>query len=259
MATTTITFSERVENHVGMETKGELAPEGLTLAELEAARAQFTAMGYQCTLIDLVEEGKVAHLQPAPEPAYVLVVHGGVAALLDEDASVDMLKGEHDALVPDRRFYNQRTGTVCNKHARWNLCYTDESQEPAYEEGRGRVVAFSQIPITAGARAKLPQFFGPKAEGLFAEGNFYYNATCGIGPHGDAERRIVIAFRLGAAMYLDYHWYQRHRPVGNTIPIRLHHGDLYAMSAKAVGTDWRKSVIPTLRHAAGHHKYRTFK
>jgi hypothetical protein len=29
------------------------------------------------------------------------------------------------------------------------------------------------------------------------------------------------------------------------------------MSEKAVGTDWKRRVIPTLRHAAGCHKYLT--
>jgi len=33
--------------------------------------------------------------------------------------------------------------------------------------------------------------------------------------------------------------------------IYLNHGDLYIMSFKAVGTDWKKRSILTLRHAAG--------
>jgi hypothetical protein len=35
----------------------------------------------------------------------------------------------------------------------------------------------------------------------------------------------------------------------------LNHGDLYVMSEKAVGQDWKRKVIPTLRHAAGAKKY----
>lgn len=37
----------------------------------------------------------------------------------------------------------------------------------------------------------------------------------------------------------------------------LHYGDLYIMSKKAVGTDWKKKIIPTLRHTAGNSKYTT--
>ena len=35
----------------------------------------------------------------------------------------------------------------------------------------------------------------------------------------------------------------------------LNTGDIYIMSEKAVGSDWRKSSMYTLRHAAGSNKY----
>ena len=35
----------------------------------------------------------------------------------------------------------------------------------------------------------------------------------------------------------------------------LNTGDIYIMSEKAVGSDWRKSSMYTLRHAAGCNKY----
>jgi 2-hydroxy-3-keto-5-methylthiopentenyl-1-phosphate phosphatase len=35
----------------------------------------------------------------------------------------------------------------------------------------------------------------------------------------------------------------------------LNDGDIYFMSQKAVGTDWKRKIIPTLRHAAGAKKY----
>ncbi len=38
-------------------------------------------------------------------------------------------------------------------------------------------------------------------------------------------------------------WYQRSAPVGDS--------DMYVMSKKAVGFDWLKKIIPTLRHASG--------
>ena len=33
--------------------------------------------------------------------------------------------------------------------------------------------------------------------------------------------------------------------------ITLNHGDIYIMSEKSVGNDWKRRKIPTLRHAAG--------
>lgn len=42
--------------------------------------------------------------------------------------------------------------------------------------------------------------------------------------------------------------------IGKLIRIYLNHGDLYVMSSKAVGFDWKKRSIYTLRHAAGTDK-----
>lgn len=71
-----------------------------------------------------------------------------------------------------------------------------------------------------------------------------------IGYHGDSERKIVIAMRLGTeSMPFYYQWFQRSSAIGKNIKIVLNPGDVYVMSEKAVGTDWKKKIIPTLRHA----------
>jgi hypothetical protein len=91
---------------------------------------------------------------------------------------------------------------------------------------------------------------------LAGEGNLYYDGKkCGIGFHGDSERKIVIAIRLGDSMPLHYQWYLYNQRIGQRIQLIINGGDIYAMSSKAVGTDWKRSSIPTLRHAAGAHKY----
>ena len=143
-------------------------------------------------------------------------------------------------------------GRVVNKHARWNLIVADAAQEPDYERGRGRVVTFERLPMLRAVRAGVAHYFGARGAGLLAEANYYYDpAQTGIGFHGDAERRIVIALRLGAPIPLHYQWFHRGAPVGARIEIALQPGDMYAMSEKAVGTDWRRSSVLTLRHAAG--------
>jgi len=45
--------------------------------------------------------------------------------------------------------------------------------------------------------------------------------------------------------------------VGERIKIMLNDGDMYVMSDKSVGRDWKQSSILTLRHAAGADKYLT--
>lgn len=146
-------------------------------------------------------------------------------------------------------------GTVKNKLARHNLCYSDVAQEPYYEYGRGRIIDFASVPLLGSIKNQLCELFGEKAADLKAEGNHYFNNKCGIGYHGDGERERVIAIRLGAAMSLCH----QSQPVGEKITINLNGGDIYVMSEKAVGTDWLKRNRYTLRHAAGSDKYTTVK
>ena len=232
--------------------------------------------------------GGALHAPDGPEPAYVLVMRnplprmaqragaqraGAIAvvpapenAARDEALAAAAAAGaptadgalaEQRALLPivDKKALFR--GAVKNKNARHNLCFDDRSQEPAYEAGRGRIVPFAALPTLSGVRSALAHYFGAeKATNLLAEGNYYYDvARTGIGFHGDGERRLVIALRLGAAIPLHYQWFYRQAPHGKRIALRLEHGDMYAMSEKAVGTDWKRSVIPTLRHAAGAPPY----
>jgi len=247
--TYTITFGECAENHVGMQQLGKAGAAGLELADLVGAMKKFEAAGYACELVDLGELSS----EPGLPAAYVLIVRGGVSGLLGGRPAAE-LEAEHGALDHDKKAFMY--GRVVNKKARHNLCFADKGQMPDYEAGEGRVVAFNAVPLTSAIRATLPDYFGAKATKLYAEGNYYYNvAKCGIGFHGDAERRIVIAARLGAAMPLHFQWYRAGEPLGKRIKLVLEGGDLYAMSSKAVGSDWRKNTIATLRHAAGAAKY----
>lgn len=57
-------------------------------------------------------------------------------------------------------------------------------------------------------------------------------------------------------MPLRYQWFPRKELVGEpAATVMLGYGDVYVMSDKAVGWDWKRSSIATLRHAAGADKY----
>lgn len=254
MSAITITFGDCAENHVGMQMIGPGAARGLSGGDLARAKRRFEARGFACDLVNLISAAGVEDLggEGGPEAAYVLVVRGGVGAFADPGA----MRDEQARLPADRRFLDRRTGKVLNKIARHNLCFGEAAQAPDYESGKGRVVAFASVPATDAVRRGLPEFFGQAAADLVAEGNYYYDAgKCGIGWHGDGERRVVVACRLGAPIPLCYQWWFYGRPEGRRVDIALGHGDLYAMSEKAVGRDWRRPTVPTLRHAAGAAKY----
>ena len=257
----TITFGDVAENHVGMEKLGTLAPSGFTVDHLTTAAAAFDALGCATEVIDLVA---AAGLEPrgrygVVEAAYVLVVRGAVDAILDwRGHSAAAMFDELAALNVDTRALMY--GRVVNKTARYNLCFGDHDAEPEYASGRGRVVAWRDVPLTQAVRGSLPDFLGPAADALMGEGNYYYDVSkCGIGFHGDAERRKVVGVRLGASIPLEYQWFVDSEPIGDRVSLSLHGGDLYVMSEKATGFDWRSSSKVTVRHAAGCDKYLTVK
>jgi hypothetical protein len=237
----TLTFGDAAENHVGMEMIGHrgLAGTGFTMTDLEeiAARtANSEIYRLTCTMASSVEE------------AAVLVVRGA----LDQEHH-RMMFNEHAALDHDKKALMY--GRVVNKKARWNLCFDDCGHEPDYSAGKGRVIALKDVPLTKELVDSFPERFGEKAHGLKGEGNYYYDIqTCGIGWHGDTERRKVVAVRLGGARSpICFQWYRGGVSHGEKYEIPLNGGDLYIMSEKAVGSDWKMSSRWTLRHATGAH------
>ena len=258
--TITITFGECAENHKGMQMIGTLAEKGFTHNDLLAAKQKFQDFKCQCELINLfdsIQEFKIDETKIKEQHldnAYILIVRNGVQAVLDTNYTVNDLFTEQNQLEVDKKAFMY--GHVVNKHARHNLCFDTNSQEPDYENGKGRIVAFNDVPVTNCIRNHLPDFLGSKAQSLKGEGNYYYDVkTTGIGYHGDTERKIVIALRLGASLSLHYSWFLNNKPIGENMKFILNHGDLYIMSQKSTGQDWKRSSIYTLRHAAGCKKY----
>lgn len=102
----------------------------------------------------------------------------------------------------------------------------------------------------------MPEIIGEKGNDLVAEGNYYYDTSkCGIGFHGDSERKKVIGLRLGSEIPLEYQCFINSNPVGERIKLMFYGGDIYFMSEKVTGNDWKKKIIYTLRHAAGSEKF----
>jgi hypothetical protein len=194
-------------------------------------------------------------LSESDKNALVLVIKKGVQYILQTENTAIIME-EHENLPMDKKA--SMRGRVVNKHARYNLCFADEDQEPNYEIGNGRIVSYAHIPLTNIIREQISTW--TKDAPLNGEANYYYDINkCGIGYHGDAERRKVFAFRMGASMPLYFQWYQYTEPIGENIKIELDDGDMYMMSEDAVGHDWHRKLIPTIRHATGCDKYTKLK
>ncbi len=251
----TVTFGEVCENHVNMQKLGTLANRGFAVADLERVRGRLSSEGLGCELIDLATPLRLLRgPRLEVEEAAVLVVRNGLSWFAGGHDGASSLLPALQALSWDTKA--KMYGRVVDKKARHNLCFADLDQEPNYEEGMGRVVAFGRVPALERCREQLTAVLGEAAASLFAEGNMYYDVNkCGIGYHGDSERRKVAAIRLGASFPICFQWFSNHAAVGERVQIDLNHGDMYFMSEKAVGTDWKKSSIFTLRHAAGCDKF----
>jgi len=260
-STITLTFGDQAENHAGMQKIGSKARSGFTREDLTKAQTLFEKMKCACEMHDLTVALPESKRNEVQNEAYLLVIRKGVQALLHEDnkieekeAPVDRLWTEQSSLDLDTKAFMY--GRVVNKKARHNLCFADTAQEPDYDSGKGRIVTFDSIPLTNTIRKKLERFLGEKASGLVAEGNYYYDVKkCGIGWHGDSERKRVVGVRLGSKMPLHFNWFQNSKALGETVKISLGDGDIYVMSEKVVGSDWKLRKIYTLRHAAGAAKF----
>jgi hypothetical protein len=276
----TLTYCDRAENHIGMEQIGKLASEGFSLKDLEIAQSLIGGdiiklecipvcdgehavdggcNNEDCRRKKLCVEDCVTcpclRYEYKVEDAYILLIRKGVSNL---GVDLDALNVEQSSLKPDTKAFMY--GRVVNKHARGNLCFGDEGHEADYENKKGTVISYDEVPLTNKIRNKLEDIFGEKGKKLECEGNYYFDTSkCGIGFHGDAERRKVVAVRLGGSMCLHYQWFLEGKAIGKRIKFMLNHGDMYVMSDKAVGFDWKKKKIATLRHAAGANKFLVIK
>lgn len=250
--TITLTFGESAENHKGMQVLGSIASKGITPAELAIIKSNYESLGFQCQIYDLTQIPILATATGKSsqnlEPAQLLVIKRAItnsAAVYQEQLAFPR---DTKALM---------YGRVVNKRARHNLCFSDFDQEPDYAAGKGRVINFTHTPLLAAIRASLPEISTlPQLAGLQCEANYYYDTSkTYIGWHGDSERRIVVGIRLGATFPLHYQWYHKGVPISQVMTLLLEDGDMYIMSDKATGNDWKHSSRPTLRHAAGDLKW----
>lgn len=293
--TFTITYGDCAENHVGMQKIGSVSSGGFTLHDLKNAKEWFEKEDKNIK-IEIIHLNDKLYPSDDAEDAYILIARKGVDVILknykkssdnddkDKNNGIDKSgdnddkdnnKNKNDDKIEDNRIYcandffkeqndlekdtkAKMYGRVVDKHARYNLCFGKESQKPDYENGKGTIVKFEDVPILNYIRLKFKEII-PNIEGmndLVAEGNYYYDVSkCGIGFHGDAERRKVIGVRLGASIPLHYQWYKMNRTQGSRERLILNHGDIYIMSEKATGFDWKRKKVFTLRHAAGAQKF----
>ena len=281
------------ENHAGMEIIGRMPVkgEGFTASDIEGLGTYFEDKAEVWINEAGIEPVTVLNLNTlsgentimglgTEDQARVLLLRNWVQSTFEpttvQDIYKELIADTWDAEYLDKNKYRTEVvdgvetkvrGKRMNKRARTNLCYVaGREQEPDVWKGKGRIVdlkkktALNQavdrlrIMIEAGLIAIESK---TKVEINVVEGNRYYNLkNTGIGFHGDTERVVVICISIGCDNYpMRWQWFKDGMPVGKPIDITLNCGDVYIMSEKAVGADWKLRSIYTLRHAAGAKKY----
>lgn len=236
--TITITFGDVAENHVGMQKIGIKSSEGFSYKDL----CRYKKLFKKCTT-ELICLNDYLPTEEDIETAYLLIIRNGVDRILQKiSIEKEALFDELVSLPWDKKA--KMKGRIVNKKARYNLCFSTEDQEPEYENGKGRIVSWKNTPLLNLVKAEVDP-----EDTLTAEGNYYYDTkTCYIGAHGDTERKKVLALRLGEPLDITFQWYYQREPIGKKFTTILNNGDIYIMSSKTVGTDWR-TMEYTLRHS----------
>lgn len=239
----TITFGDCSENHVGMEKIGNISKFGYSSEDLDSIGNHFS--GKKIERIDLREY--LGDLEYEGEKAELLIIRKAIEN--DDEIFKELMNLEWDS-----KYYDVRRGKVLNKHARRNLCFSNYSQKADFENRKGTIVDFEDVKKLESVRNLLVNCVNEKS--LECEGNLYENVDKnGIGWHGDSERKKVIALRLGSSMNINFNWFIESAPVGNLFSAEINSGDIYIMSEKTTGYDWKKRKMYTLRHSAGGEKY----
>ena len=283
-----LTMAPGGENNRGMEIIGRMPikGEGFTAKDIEGLGPYFNKLmggsigdrkAFVLDINALSIDDKINHLLEDEDQARVLLLRGWAkGGDMDIYKEIAPIRWDAEYLDP----YKYRTeivdgkevrirGKRMNKRARTNLCFVaDREQEPAVFEGKGTIYDLKKMEKLNESVERLREEIaaglieiGSKTKVVInvVEGNRYYDLKkTGIGFHGDTERVVVICLSIGAFNYpMRWQWFKDGMPVGKAIDITLNSGDVYIMSEKAVGADWKLKSKYTLRHSAGAEKYRS--
>lgn len=243
MSTITLTFSECVENSTGMEHIGDTCDSGFNENDIYKAIDYCKKHKIEYALYDLSNLA-LPNWDVDDECCLLLIMKNFV----DYEKSrqmFDMLS----QLNWDSKYFDVRRNKVLNKHARHNLCFANYYSEPNYENRMGRVYDMGDLPELFMLKEKIKDMTDLD---LFCEGNYYYDLRkCGIGWHGDGERKKNVGVRFGDTLDLHFRWYYMNQIVSDIFTVTLNSGDAYIMGDKTIGNDWKRRNIHTLRHACG--------
>lgn len=245
-----ITFGDVAILHVGSTELGKRRSNGYSIDDLITIHQNISNSEIYYLHDKLPDEYK------NDNQAAVLIIRNAAELFLGINGA-DKLLQEQDNINYDKKYFDYRRKKTLNKRARYNIVFGKQEVLHSDDYKTFSIKAFQNLPFLNQIRLRLHTFFGNKANNLNAEGNYYFEKKSGIGFHGDAERKIVICLSLGDTSTLRYAWRLPGSSdhYGDTIDIQVTNGDMYIMSEKATGFDWKSRSKVRVVHAAGSDKY----
>ena len=189
---------------MGMEILGEAADDGFNLEDLMRIK-DYTDVCYG-DMVELIDEERLQHphcqkmLLSRKQPTL------GFAEILTNERATRIFK---ENLYEWDKNFGTHVKKVQNKHARHNVCFDDVGRDADYENGKGTVVSWSDVPDTHVMHRALPVLLGEKGKGLVCEGNLYYDVKK-LELDGMAiQKGKVVGLRFGESIPLKFKWWWR--------------------------------------------------
>ena len=156
--------------------------------------------GYKCDFIDMT-------IPECSEKACVLIIRDFCKRVTQK-----RIYKEINSFSWDSKYFDTRRNKVLNKRARSNVILLDgQSQKPDYKNKKGTIIDSEKLKVFSNFKnksiKKLQNILKKNKSStiiapLICEGNRYFDLEkCGIGFHGDCERRKVICLSLGCDNY----------------------------------------------------------
>lgn len=232
------------------ELTGQMAPTGYSAEALRAIANTVTDYS-----LEIVELTPYCQASGAADACLLVVRNNGKNTTLATLA--DQCLQEAKSIQYDTWLWAR--GKLVNAHGRHHVSVAPVAAAGDPATGKHTTLAWSEVPVLQHMLNDLKRAFLPDREHCDHASVVRYPDIVkgGIGWHGDGERKRTTVQRLGdnsSRRPLAFQWYLRFEPVSDPISVNLNHGDLVIYSEKAVGTDWKSSSFPTLRHATGFLK-----
>lgn len=135
---------------------------------------------------------------------------------------------------------------VVNRIGKYAITIDNFPEEPNYEQGQYRVISYDSLPKTNKLKNKLSLVFNQDA--LECQGEYYCDQEKLKLKYQGSKVNNMMCVHLGNSIQLSYKWFFANKPVSDDMKIILEHGDLYIMSEKATGHDYKLKKNPILKY-----------